>query len=202
MDVSQRHFMQTTAPFIHFRTASVANLPSEWSEYFDLVNQRLLIAGLTASEWPIALAEIYRVLKPKGRVQLVEIDHAALSKGSTQNKRWRDLYDRLYTRCGLIWNCAEQRPDLLQQAGFTNIISESKILPRGQAWGEIGEMGAFTTTGVRRGLKSSFIREGILTAEEFEDIFRDMVEEFNGPDKVAQPFRIVTAQKPGNWAKL
>ncbi|KAL7314878.1 hypothetical protein PS15m_006393 [Mucor circinelloides] len=41
---------------------------------FDYVHMRLLITGLRTEEWPTVIAEIHRVLKPGGLVQLVESD--------------------------------------------------------------------------------------------------------------------------------
>lgn len=41
---------------------------------FDYVNMRLLIVSLKTTEWPMVIAEIFRVLKPGGLVQLVESD--------------------------------------------------------------------------------------------------------------------------------
>ncbi|KAI8636437.1 S-adenosyl-L-methionine-dependent methyltransferase [Parasitella parasitica] len=41
---------------------------------FDYVHMRLLVTGLRTKEWPVVIAEIYRVLKPGGLVQLVESD--------------------------------------------------------------------------------------------------------------------------------
>lgn len=41
---------------------------------FDFVHMRQLIVGLRATEWPNVVAEIFRVLKPGGLVQLVESD--------------------------------------------------------------------------------------------------------------------------------
>ncbi|GAN04708.1 type 11 methyltransferase [Mucor ambiguus] len=44
---------------------------------FDYVHMRLLITGLRTEEWPAVIAEIHRVLKPGGLVQLVESDFTA-----------------------------------------------------------------------------------------------------------------------------
>lgn len=197
IDLSDKNFATKYPPYVYYRNASVTRLPSEWSNYFDVVNQRLLIAGLLAADWPIALSEIFRVLKPNGQVQFVEVDCAELANSSPQQKRWMSLYKQLYSKSNHLWDCAARLPSKLKQAGFTNIVSEKKHLPVGKAWGEIGEIGAFTTSGARRGMKSTFVREGILTSDEFELIFDDMLKEFNGPAKVVQPFRIVTARKPG-----
>ncbi|KAI7901348.1 S-adenosyl-L-methionine-dependent methyltransferase [Cokeromyces recurvatus] len=41
---------------------------------FDYIHMRLLITGLRSEDWPKTIAEIYRVLKPGGVVQLVESD--------------------------------------------------------------------------------------------------------------------------------
>lgn len=184
-------------PYVYYRNASITRLPSNWSNCFDVVNQRLLIAGLLATDWPIALSEMFRVLKPNGHVQLVEVDCAELANGPPQQRRWLNLYRQLYSKSNHLWDCAARLPSMLKEAGFTNIVSEKKYLPVGKAWGQIGEIGAFTTSGARRGMKSTLVREGILTSDEFDVVFDDMLKEFNGPDKVVQPFRIVTAQKPG-----
>lgn len=40
---------------------------------FDLVQMRLLVLGLRAEEWPIAVKEVLRVTKPGGMIQLIEV---------------------------------------------------------------------------------------------------------------------------------
>lgn len=42
--------------------------------HFDFVYQRLLIAGLTPANWVAVVAELERVTKPGGWIELVEVD--------------------------------------------------------------------------------------------------------------------------------
>ncbi|KAG2204896.1 hypothetical protein INT46_009849 [Mucor plumbeus] len=60
---------------------------------FDYVHMRLLITGIRTEEWPMVIAEIHRVLKPGGLVQLVESDFTEESNVQiveTFNKEFRD----------------------------------------------------------------------------------------------------------------
>lgn len=41
---------------------------------FDFIHLRLMIVAFRATEWPVMLAEIFRVLKPGGLLGLVESD--------------------------------------------------------------------------------------------------------------------------------
>ncbi|MCJ1439057.1 hypothetical protein MMC27_008448 [Xylographa pallens] len=45
-----------------------------WSNGFDLVHQRLLIWGITSSEWPSVIHNLLEVVKPGGYIQLVEAE--------------------------------------------------------------------------------------------------------------------------------
>ncbi|RUP43546.1 S-adenosyl-L-methionine-dependent methyltransferase [Jimgerdemannia flammicorona] len=63
-------------PNISFHKCNVLEgLPFE-DESFDFVHMRSLIFGLRAGEWPAVLAELFRVTKPGGFIQLVESEVA------------------------------------------------------------------------------------------------------------------------------
>src|ERR1700761_2344905 len=72
VDIETRLFPASPPKNIQFRVESVTNLPAEWSNTFSLVHQRLLVVALQVPQWPTALSEIYRVLRPGGWVQIAE----------------------------------------------------------------------------------------------------------------------------------
>ena len=68
IDVSSDNFPKegTFPANVRFSLASVTKFPSEWTNKFDFINQRLLFLGLLEKEWPVAISELFRVLKPGG----------------------------------------------------------------------------------------------------------------------------------------
>lgn len=141
-DISSKHFPDDIPENVHLLTASVTSLPGVWTEQFSFVNQRLLCFGLLASEWPVALSEIYRVLKPGGYVQFVDMDFSAKAlNGGPHTNRLLDLFVELMKKRSFIHDCSSRLKSLVEKAGFIDIISEKKYLPMGKAWGKFGEIG-------------------------------------------------------------
>lgn len=141
-DISSKHFPDDIPENVHLLTASVTSLPGVWTEQFSFVNQRLLCFGLLASEWPVALSEIYRVLKPGGYVQFVDMDFSAKAlNGGPHTNRLLDLFVELMKKRSFIHDCSSRLKSLVEKAGFIDIISEKKYLPMGKAWGKVGEIG-------------------------------------------------------------
>ncbi|TFK64986.1 S-adenosyl-L-methionine-dependent methyltransferase [Pluteus cervinus] len=56
-----------------FHALSTLDLPFEWENRFQLVNQRLMLGSFSRPQWETVIQNIYRVVKPGGWVQLVEI---------------------------------------------------------------------------------------------------------------------------------
>ncbi|KAI8335777.1 S-adenosyl-L-methionine-dependent methyltransferase [Chlamydoabsidia padenii] len=49
--------------------------------HFDYIHQRLLLFGLTAPQWDLAIQELLRVLKPGGWIEFVEVDIDVIGDG-------------------------------------------------------------------------------------------------------------------------
>jgi ubiquinone/menaquinone biosynthesis C-methylase UbiE len=73
IDIESRLFPFVVRQNIHFFVKTVTALPSYWTNTFQLINQRLLVAALTSSQWVTALAELKRILAPGGVLQLGEV---------------------------------------------------------------------------------------------------------------------------------
>jgi len=70
-NISAANFLSsgTTSSNVHLSTASSTSFSLDWSNKFSFVHQRLLYGGLRASEWPVALSEIFRISEPGDATQ-------------------------------------------------------------------------------------------------------------------------------------
>ncbi|KAF8205742.1 hypothetical protein K438DRAFT_1818433 [Mycena galopus ATCC 62051] len=162
VDIEPRLFPTSPPKNIEFRVASVTSLPSEWTDTFSLVHQRLLILGLEVPQWPKAIQEIHRVLRPGGWVQLAETvgwkeeeypDRPCLEKLAP-------MYQRLAESRNFDVDCAYHIPKLLEDAGFVDIQSESRMQVFGKGGGEIGEANAKNHLAVFQGIKRPVLEAG------------------------------------------
>jgi SAM-dependent methyltransferase len=128
IDIDLRMFPSPVPSNISFGLASVVNLPSDWANSFNLINQRLLIAGLTSSQWTDALHEFNRVLVPGGRLQLCE---AGCWGGGPAAKHLFTVTEALFSARDLVHasDCAPRIPALLKAAGFVDITTEKRQVP-------------------------------------------------------------------------
>lgn len=154
------------SPNIIFSVASVTSLPLEWSNKFDFVNQRFLNGALLATEWPKALAEIYRVLKPGGAVQLIELDPRYVVPETTVTAQVCAAISKACDMLGLQIGVAESLADLLRASGFVDVADEAKRMPVGKSWGEIGEQGTISFAGALRNLSGVMVKTGLFPSEE------------------------------------
>ncbi|KLO12992.1 S-adenosyl-L-methionine-dependent methyltransferase [Schizopora paradoxa] len=178
-DISPANFPSEHPPNIHFTVASVTSLPSGWSAKFDLVNQRLLFTALLAKEWPVALSEIYRVLKPGGVVQLLEIDSRFPVPEAPAVVQIRDIMCNVADKNGLQLGVADNLVSFLESAGFVDIASEKKCLPLGRSFGEVGLQGAFALAGGLRNMVVPIVKSGVSTEEEFMSLIGRAEEEWD-----------------------
>jgi hypothetical protein len=75
IDISDRLFpIGEVGERIKCYKKSITLQPStDWTGTFSFIHQRLLFGGLRQDEWPRAISNMYRMLKPGGYVQLGEI---------------------------------------------------------------------------------------------------------------------------------
>ncbi|THH14922.1 hypothetical protein EW146_g5486 [Bondarzewia mesenterica] len=177
IDIEARLFPSPAPLNLSFSINSVTALPEGWTGRFDFVHQRILKVALCSSEWPVAVAEIFRVVRPGG----------ASSK-------------RLLEKRGMLVDVADRLPGMLKEAGFVNVSIEERGMKAGAWAGKDGCEVRDNYIGVYRGMKTPILNAGGLgvvdSEKEFDD-FLDAVEaEWDEIEGTELEMFIMCAQKP------
>jgi len=197
-DISTNNFPTSTPPNVHLTVASTMSLPEEWTGRFDLLHQRYLLAAFLREQWPTVLSEMYRVLKPGGTVQVVELDLLSpKSKGPAMEEVYK-ICKGCYDKNGLVFEIASILGPLLEKAGFVDIQVEKKSMPMGKMWGEYGKQGVITMKNAYKNLRNAMLKVGVIQSEmEFFELLDKMEKEWD-EHGVQYASRIITARKPIN----
>ncbi|KAF9026858.1 S-adenosyl-L-methionine-dependent methyltransferase [Hymenopellis radicata] len=137
IDIQDRLFPTVTLKNVSFSVQSVLDLPLEWSNQFDLINQRLLMTAFAEEQWKTALREIHRVLVPGGYVQFVEV-YPWLDNIGPATEAHHKVLRKLHAARNLHSDIAKLLPGMLRDAGFENVWSETRSFPLGKWGGEDG----------------------------------------------------------------
>jgi ubiquinone/menaquinone biosynthesis C-methylase UbiE len=121
-----------------FYCANVLQGLSFHEDKFDLIQSRMMAAGIPDVQWPRYLGEMYRLTKQGGWIQLIEIDPLRYcddgtmpcdSPLSTCERVCERVMDDRY---GItIHDCAQNMAYLAQTAGFINIDMVTIRVPLG-----------------------------------------------------------------------
>jgi len=196
IDLSSNNFPTSPPPNVHFSLASVTKLPREWTESFDLINQRLLFGALLREQWTEVLTEMYRVLKPGGAVQLVEMVLCHPVPETPIVSYHKGLHESGLEIGGLMPRVGAKLHDMLLASGFVGVKSERKHTPVGKMWGEIGSQGTKAYGGAFRKLANVFLSAGSIgTTEEYDELMDKLEHEW---DEQGTQYHcmIVCARKP------
>jgi SAM-dependent methyltransferase len=207
IDIESRMFPTCPPKNIEFRIESVTNLPCDWTGKFSLVHQRLLMIALQIPQWPVALREIYRVLRPGGWVQLGE--GCAWIEGEYPNKPCMEklvaMYRALTNARNLYIDCALGIEKMLEEAGFVDIRRESGMPRMGKWAGEDGIDNRVNHVGVFKGIKTPVLEAGgygqVTSEEEYDALLEGLAREWDETPSAGSPgtekeFRIFWARKP------
>ncbi|KAG1809615.1 uncharacterized protein BJ212DRAFT_1279401 [Suillus subaureus] len=186
-DVQKKH--------INLGAGNILQLPNDWTNNFQLVNQRLLIAALSKENWNTVVEEIFRALAPGGWVQLVEASHCVA--GEATQRHFSMLQD-LFVKRGLLLNCVEHIPNVLKHTGFDNITTQRLEISLGGGDDEDGMKAKARESfvGVYKGMQTPVVKMGIRTEGEFKELVEDLEREWESNTRSRVIFYAFTAQKP------
>jgi SAM-dependent methyltransferase len=148
---------------------------------FDFVHQRLMVtSSIPAAAWPDVVADLVRVTRPDGLVELVEVVPGVHPAGPA-SERLFELTKEVGRSFGLNMDADFIRSlgDHLRGAGLTRVEQRSVDLPVGE-WG--GRVGSLTATNVRSlltRLAGVFESDLGVSASEFGDLLRRMQDEWD-----------------------
>ncbi|KAI8883987.1 S-adenosyl-L-methionine-dependent methyltransferase [Backusella circina FSU 941] len=97
---------------------------------FDFIHMRFFFAALRKNEWPVAIKEAYRLLKPGGGIQLCE-----LFPRETGNENCQAVMRTLFSMmraANQVPEAAENLEVWLKEAGFGSIKSETGSVDLGE----------------------------------------------------------------------
>lgn len=198
IDIESRLFPVVKPPNVTFSVGTTTQLPAEWDNQFKLVNQRLLIAALTSSEWPRVLKEVRRTLVSGGWVQLLEAKRWGAEDGQWSAKH-RKLLNELFAAKRLVIDCSVQLPHFLKEAGFGNVHVEEYRIPAGSWAGTVGIETRDNFIGVFRGMKTPILNAGgfgyVTTEDEYDQWMTNMAEEWDTMEGTTVDICVCFAQK-------
>ncbi|KAG2360324.1 hypothetical protein BDR07DRAFT_1335840 [Suillus spraguei] len=180
---------------IRLGAGNVLRLPNNWTSNFQLVNQRLLVAALSKENWNTAVEEIFRVLVPGGWVQLVEASHCVA--GEATQRHFSMLQD-LFVKKGLLFDCIEHIPNVLECTGFYKITTQRLEISLGGGDDDDGMKAKARESfiGAYKGMQTPVVNMGIRTEGEFKKLVEDLEREWESNTRSKAIFYAFTAQKP------
>ncbi|KAJ7730919.1 hypothetical protein B0H14DRAFT_3616644 [Mycena olivaceomarginata] len=201
IDIESRMFPVSPPKKIEFCVESATRLPAEWTDTFSLVHQRLLMAGLQRSDWPIVLGEIHRVLRPGGWVQLGE---SAAWGGQYPGKpcleKLAAMVRSICSSRNLNLDCAKDMPKMLADAGFVEVQSESRMQRVGKWDGESGVINRINQVAVFKAYKTPVLKAGgigyVSSEEEYDLLLEGVEREWDEIPGTEKEFLIFWAKKP------
>lgn len=124
-----------------FTQSNLLNRLSFPDKYFDFVFQRFLYLGLTVDDWPIALKELRRVMKPGAWIELFEPCMRVHRAGPRTREVMRWISRLLQEERGLDFDFAGEKMKEMcaKELGFINVRLDRLSIPVGSWGGRVGQ---------------------------------------------------------------
>ncbi len=162
---------------------------------FDFVHQRLLVAAIPEKDWPHVVSELARVARPGGWVELAECGVPEDVPNSPYARLW-GTWIAFCRKRGIDFTKGSSIPDLLRQSGLTNVQSKRVDFPMGDYGGHVGRASATDCLAVGSALRQGVVGTGIMSTEEYDQLFEAAKREFaQAQSQAILPFYVACAQK-------
>ncbi|KAI7861168.1 S-adenosyl-L-methionine-dependent methyltransferase [Circinella umbellata] len=114
-------------PNCHFQPANVAEKLPFPDNHFDFIYQRLLIFGLTRTDWKNAIKELLRVLKPGGWLEILECDIEFENEGPKQHRVMDAIHQSFHKKDMSPGIARELGADYLKPTDQLEVINDKII---------------------------------------------------------------------------
>src|SRR5579875_3355077 len=186
---------EAPAGYRHVRGNLLQGLPFQ-DGTFDFVHQRLLVAGIPVAEWPRVVAELVRVTRPGGWVELAEPTMEFSRMGPAARRFWGLVQD-VATSLGLdvAKTVFDSLDRYLREAGLEEVTRRELELPVGEWGGRVGSFLASDARAVLTRMGEVLQSRSIITLGEAADLARRSLQEFE-EHRTVWPMVIAYGRKP------
>jgi SAM-dependent methyltransferase len=148
---------------------------------FDFVHQRLLLAGVPLESWRAVVAELVRVARPGGWVELVEPMMFTVDRPGPMTERLVSLAQELASSRGLDPGRVvfDSLDDHLRQAGLTNVTRQEVSLPMGEWGGPVGTLMATDARAAFTRVSEVLHGQARISAKESHDLVQQATQEWD-----------------------
>jgi SAM-dependent methyltransferase len=145
---------------------------------FDFVHQRLMVTALPLPMWPAEVADLLRVTRPGGWVELVEGGDQIEPKGPATGRMF-ELASQLAASYGLDTSrsVCDLLDTYLRDAGAAAVERQDVAVPIGEWGGRVGSLMASDFRSTFKGLCGTFETRFGLPAAVCQELLRAMQEE-------------------------
>jgi hypothetical protein len=146
---------------------------------FDFVHQRFLLAGVPLASWPEVVADLARVTRAGGWVELTEIPWEVEGAGPA-TERLLALGREMAASRGLDPGRVvfDSLDGYLRQAGLENVVRRDLSIPIGEWGGRVGSLMATDGRAAFTRLSETRQARSRLSAEEAAELIREAVREW------------------------
>ncbi|KAI9247697.1 S-adenosyl-L-methionine-dependent methyltransferase [Phascolomyces articulosus] len=148
----------------------------------DLIFQRNMANHIKKEQWKTLLEEMYRVLKPGGSIELLELDPCHHNPGPVQ-KTFEEFSRTHWEELELDYDFSNAIKGYLEQVGFEVIEQRQLDIPIGE-WPEESELKQFgfinkeTQKAYLRNRKQELINKWGIPTEDYDLAVQEIMEEF------------------------
>jgi SAM-dependent methyltransferase len=144
-------------------------------EQFDFTHSRFMSPFVPRSRWPGVVAEMARVTRRGGYVEMVEMNRAMTP--SVAFNAIQDVADRLWVARGLSNNAAQELPDHFRQAGLSRVQQRQVMLGERRSMRQARNLLIADLLAVFTNMAPFIIKSGLISAEDYEALLGQAREE-------------------------
>lgn len=154
---------------------------------FDFVHQRYLIMGIPAQRWQQVVAELMRVTRRGGWIELVETEPPYGAPALDQLANWGK---QLVSQRGIDFAMARQVGSLLSAAGATDVTARPLTIPVGKPGGRLGAMMVVDYLSALTAVRGPLTRLGIASESAYDAALAQARQEL---DQISLPQSVYVA---------
>ena len=145
---------------------------------FDFVHQRLLVAAIPTIQWPVVVAELARVTRPSGWIELIEAGDAYLNIGPalSQFLHWSRAISGAR---GIDAARVAYLDELLLGSSLQRVEKRVLRVPLGSWGGRMGSTLAQNTLAAFAGMRGLYCQHVLLRPEQFDATLAVLADEWN-----------------------